>query len=104
MHAVVKNSGGVGNHDARRREIVKLLRAAGAPMNAYNELGETPLMTARIHDEAFIVFLIEQGADVNALSKPRGASVLAMYESYGNKPAVVATLKARGAKSIKGSR
>ena len=103
LHGVASTDGGYGNHAERRREIVKLLRAAGAPMSEYNEFGETPLMAARIHDEAFIVFLIEQGADVNSINK-RGASVLAQYEGYGNKAAVVAALKSRGAKSIKGSR
>jgi ankyrin repeat protein len=99
MHAVARSSGGEGDHDARRREIVKLLIAAGAKQNEHDEGGSTPLMVARIHDEAFIVFLIEQGADVNAVNSHSGQSVLNLYEGFHSKPAVVAALKARGAQN-----
>ena len=101
MHAVARNSGGTGDHDTRRRALTRVLLAAGAKLNEYDEYGETPLMVARIHDQAFIVFLIEQGADVNAVNKNSGKSVLDMYTDY-KKTEVVAALKAKGARSAGG--
>jgi ankyrin repeat protein len=102
MHAVARNSGGMGDHETRRRALTRALLAAGAKLDEYDEYGETPLMVARIHDQAFIVFLIEQGADVNAVNKRSGQSVLDMYTKF-NKNEVVAALKAKGARSAGGN-
>ena len=68
MHAVARNSGGAGDHETRRRTLTRTLLAAGASLNEFDEYGETPLMVARIHDQPFIVYLIEQGADVNSIN------------------------------------
>jgi ankyrin repeat protein len=103
MHVAARNSGGTGDHDTRRRALVRTLLKAGAKLDEVDDYGETPLMVARIHDQAFIVFLIEQGADVNAVNARSGKSVLDMYTEY-KKSEVVAALRAKGARSAGGGR
>jgi Ankyrin repeats (3 copies)/Ankyrin repeat len=89
-----------------RTDIVKLLLAAGADVNATSRkeqdrlLGLTPLMTVALGgSEELVQLFLDKGADVNAKT-PIGITALSMAKSSGaeDNKGVIRRLEAAGAK------
>ena len=79
-------------------EVAKMLLVSGADINAKeNQWGYTPLQTATASNyKNMVIFLIEQGADLNAKDKKgRTPYSLAIEERYSE---MVKLLEEKGAK------
>jgi ankyrin repeat protein len=84
---------------AGRAEIVELLLAAGAQVNATNHQGTTPLMYAKTAamgngNLAVLRLLLAKGADINARDR---AGRTALEYAVTNAAAVIEFLKSEGA-------
>ncbi len=101
MHAVMKSSGGVNDHEAARRKIAKLVIDAGVDLEQRTSRGETPLMVGYNQTPELIRYVIERGADVNAINPQTGQSVLDIFERF-KKTEAVAVLRAAGARNAIG--
>jgi ankyrin repeat protein len=75
--------------------MIKALLAAGAPVNAKNRRGASPLHWA-IHDETKVRLLIDAGADINA-RQADGRTIVYQAASIGNGNAVLKLLLDKGA-------
>jgi ankyrin repeat protein len=101
MHAVMKSSGGVNDHEAARRRIAKLLIDAGADLDLVDDQGETPLMVGYQQTPELVRYMIERGADVNAKNPKTGQSVLDIFEFRQSR--AIGVLKAAGARNAVGA-
>lgn len=96
LHMALASSGGSGNVAMNRPLIVKALLAAGADVNARTAKGLTPLMMAVGQPAEVVRMLIEQRADVNAMTMERGRllSVLDRFQQRANAEGIELLLKA----------
>ena len=101
MHAVMRSGGGVNDHEAARRKITKLVIDAGVDLEQRTSRGETPLMMATGQTPELIRYVIERGADVNAINPQTGQSVLDIFERF-KKTEAMAVLRAAGARNAVG--
>lgn len=77
------------------RDVVKLLVAAGADVNALDSNGHTPLHSAAFHDDSEVMqYLLDHGADVNR--RGEGAPTPLAYALAHGKHAQAAALRAAG--------
>ncbi len=78
---------------------VKARLATGDPVDARNDRGWTPLMTAaKAGNPEMVKFLIEKGADVNAKSTSVTGSTVLSFAAEGSNLVVLGELLAHGAK------
>jgi ankyrin len=84
-------------HRARTRKVAEMLVAAGASVRLAAADGKTPLHLAAKEDEPVVGFLLEQGADVNAVDK---SGQTPLYASVGRESIFRKLLEAGAAVAI----